>query len=106
MPPWICALDVRVWDLRCTSSQATPRGRLADSVGVDTQNEDTIAQAIKASGKRREELFITSKLAPNEAGPLSVPAHAHHPQIWYGEIPRLLRSLCPSLLPPVNLVRN
>ena len=32
-----------------------------------TQNEETIASAIKASGKRREDLFITSKLAPNEA---------------------------------------
>ena len=31
------------------------------------QNEETIASAIKASGKRREDLFITSKLAPNEA---------------------------------------
>ena len=46
--------------LPCASQQQCPEC---------LQNEATIASAIKASGKRREDLFITSKLAPNEARP-------------------------------------
>ena len=66
-------LGLGTWEMRGSECRRAVRHALA--VGyrhLDTatmyRNERDIGQAVRDSGVRREELFITTKLAPDDAG--------------------------------------